>query len=52
MDHGSTAIGEGTCLKQTAEKIHQAQLRGLRAAEERTKLTLFSAGTGKRKGRA
>ena len=52
MDHGSTAIGEGTCLKQTAEKIHQAQLRGLRAAEEQTKLTLFGAGVGKSKGGA
>lgn len=41
-----------THAEQTAEKIHEAQLRSLRAAEEQTKLTLFAAGTDKRKGRA
>ena len=41
-----------THAEKTAEKIHEAQLRGLRAAEERTKLTLFGVGAGKRKGRA
>jgi len=38
--------------EQTTEKIHEAQLRGLRAAEQATKLTLFSSSEAKRKGRA
>jgi hypothetical protein len=37
-----------THAEQTAEKIHEAQLRGLRAAEERTKL-ICSAPAAKRR---
>jgi hypothetical protein len=35
-----------------AEKIHEAQLRGLRAAEEKTKLTLFRPIEAKKRERA
>ncbi|WP_292931929.1 tyrosine-type recombinase/integrase [Novosphingobium sp. PASSN1] len=41
-----------THAEQTAEKIHEAQMRGLRAAEQATKLTLFSSPDGKRKGKS
>ena len=41
-----------THAEQTTEKIHEAQLRGLRAAEQATKLTLFSSSEAKKKGRA
>jgi len=41
-----------THAEQTAEKIHEAQIRGLRAAEQATKLTLFSSADGKKKGKA
>ncbi|WP_028641852.1 tyrosine-type recombinase/integrase [Novosphingobium acidiphilum] len=41
-----------THAEKTAEKIHEAQLRGLRAAEEKTKLTLFRPIEAKKRGKA